>query len=224
MRTLRRQGVRLCLLPDTNLSRSCKTSFVPVAHGRVRDLYIAGIAGFGHVAVGLVSGRLHADRTGRRPLWILLSYVAVAQFPDIDVAWVSLGVRDVGLAGHRGLTHTPLFALFVGLMAGWLFRAPLRERLQRGWGVALVMASHGVLDALAQEGRGIYFLFPFSMERIKFAWQPIPDAPTGLAFFSRTGMHHLAIELMLFLPFTLFALWPRRRRRAPATGAVVAAP
>jgi hypothetical protein len=38
----------------------------------------------------------------------------------------------------------------------------------------------------------------------------LPDAPTGLKFFSRVGMEHLTLELIYFLPFTLYALWPWR--------------
>ena len=104
------------------------------------------------------------------------------------------------------LTHTPVFALALGLVAGMIAR-------RRGWdawravmAVTLVLGSHGVLDALAQEGRGIMFLWPVTDTRYHFPWRPIPDAPTGLAFFSHKGMQGLTIELIYFLPFVFYAL------------------
>ena len=38
----------------------------------------------------------------------------------------------------------------------------------------VAMASHGVLDALTDGGRGVGFLIPFSSERFFFPWRPIP--------------------------------------------------
>jgi inner membrane protein len=66
---------------------------------------------------------------------------------------------------------------------------------------------------LAQEGRGIMFAWPLTEQRYHFPWRPIPDAPTGLAFFSRKGMLGLALELAYFSPFTLYALLSRAARR-----------
>ena len=142
--------------------------------------------------------------------------VALAWLPDVDVLWVFLGAPDRGLLGHRGFTHTPLFALVVGLAVGAWCR--LRRRpgaLGLGLAAFLLVFSHGILDGIAQEGRGILYLWPFSIERFHLPWRPIPDAPLGLAFFTRVGLTHLAIEFVLFLPFTLFALGRRVLWTAP---------
>jgi inner membrane protein len=140
--------------------------------------------------------------------------------PDFDVFPVALGVPDGGIWGHRGVSHTPLFALLAGLLTALVLWRRDRHPLRLGLAVALVVASHPVLDALAQDGRGMMFLWPLSEHRFHFPWRPIPDAPRGLAFFSQIGLRHLAIELVYFLPFTLYALWPRRpwaaARRWPA--------
>jgi inner membrane protein len=164
----------------------------------------------------MVSGRLSTGSSRARLPVTLVAFSLLAMLPDIDVLWVSLGVPDRGLAGHRGLTHTPAFALTVALLAGGL--ALWRGR-PRAWRIAivtaLVLGSHGILDALAQDGRGIMFLWPLLDHRYHFPWRPIPDAPTGLAFFSAKGMYGLGLELLYFLPFTLYALTPRgwiRRR------------
>jgi inner membrane protein len=174
----------------------------------------AVIAGFGHVAVGLVSGRLHAGPSGRRVVVALLAFALLAMLPDFDVLPVALGVSDQGLWGHRGLTHTPLFALAIGLLTTliWGRRRAGVGRWRIGQAVALVVLSHCVLDALAQDGRGMMFFWPLSTARFHFLWRPIPDAPRGLELFTVNGMRHLGIELVEFLPFTAFALWPRGRR------------
>lgn len=172
------------------------------------------MAGFGHVAVGLVSGRLHGTWSGRR-LWIgLIVFALLGMLPDFDVLLVALGTDDWGAWGHRGASHTPVFALAVGVLAALLTWARGQRRpLGRGLVVALVVASHCVLDALTQEGRGMMFLWPLTSDRFHFLWRPIPDAPRGWAFFTAIGFRHLAVELVYFVPFTLYAVWPRWVRR-----------
>ena len=148
--------------------------------------------------------------------------VALAWLPDADVFWVWLGAPDRGVLGHRGFTHTPLFALGVGLLvAGYWWRSRRAKPVSVGLLAVALVCSHSVLDALAQDGRGMLFLWPFSMERFHLPWRPIPDAPVGLALLTRTGLRHLAVEFVLFLPFTVLALW-RTPRTAPAPARAVA--
>jgi inner membrane protein len=175
------------------------------------------MAGFGHVAVGLVSGRLHRETwDGGRLVLRLLGFALLAMLPDFDVLAVALGVPDPGIWGHRGVSHTPAFALCVGLLAtlvAWCWHA---RPIRLGLIVTLVVGSHALLDALTQEGRGMMFLWPLAVTRFHFPWRPIPDAPRGLAFFSAVGLRHLLVELVYFAPFTLYSLWPRWvRRRVP---------
>jgi inner membrane protein len=172
---------------------------------------IVGMAGFGHVAVGLASGRLISTNAAQRGrvLRNMGAAILLAMLPDFDLIPLAFGLPDRGLFGHRGLLHTPLFALAVGaaVFAGsrlWR-RQPLRDALRTALIACLLVASHGVLDALAQQGRGVLFLWPLSSARFHFLWRPIPDAPTGLAFFSGLGMRHLAIELCYFFPLLVYA-------------------
>jgi membrane-bound metal-dependent hydrolase YbcI (DUF457 family) len=133
------------------------------------------------------------------------------------------------------LTHTPLFALTVGvvvaLVACVCHRRGTRRRtglpIRLGIVVALLVGSHGILDALAQDGRGMLFLWPWTSGRFHFTWRPLPDIPTGLAIFSRLGARQLAMETVLFLPVIAYLLpwrtWWRRASRlrtvaAPAGG------
>jgi inner membrane protein len=190
----------------------------PARHAAAAPLlHRAAMAGFGHVAVGLVSGRLHGTWSGRRLLLGLSVFAFLGMLPDFDVVMVALGSDDRGPWGHRGVSHTPLFALAAGGLAALITWARGQGRpLVRGLVVALVVGSHCVLDALTQEGRGMMFLWPFTADRFHFLWRPIPDAPRGWQFFTAIGLRHFAIELVYFAPFTLYAAWPRWvRRRLP---------
>jgi inner membrane protein len=168
------------------------------------------MAGFGHIAVGLASGRMRAA-PGRA--WAtMLACCALAMLPDADVIPLCFGLRDHGAVGHRGWMHTPFFAIAVGVLILLVGRwRRWSEPLRRGAIAALLVGSHCLLDAMAQQGRGIMIAWPLSQARFHLAWRPIPDAPVGwVAFFSHAGIRHLALELVYFLPFTFYALWPSR--------------
>ena len=170
--------------------------------------------------MGLASGRMRAER-GR--LWsTMMACSALAMLPDADTFLLLCGVADRGLAGHRGFTHTPLFALLVGAIAVAIGRARgWRRPPWTGFIATLLVASHELLDAMAQDGRGMLFLWPLSMHRYHFPFRPIPDIPTGLQIFSRLGLRQLLIETALFFPLiadslSWQALWRSGRTDAPA--------
>jgi len=72
------------------------------------------------------------------------------------------------------------------------------------------VASHGLLDALTNGGRGIALLWPFTNARYFAPWRPIPVAPIGLRFLSSRGLHVALVELALFSPLFVYGLWPRK--------------
>ncbi len=172
--------------------------------------------------MGLLTGRLHGGpRTGteRRPPWEPLAlFAALSMLPDADVLFVTLGATDGGPFGHRGALHSFSMAVVVGLgCALWARRA--------GWPVArtalaggLAVASHTVLDMLGAGGKSLELFWPLSHARFHSPWRLLPDAPRGMKLLSGSGLVELATEFALFLPMTVYALWPHlvgRRRRAP---------
>jgi inner membrane protein len=160
----------------------------------------------------MVSGRLVAESSRVKAVFAIVGLSLLALLPDMDVIGCALGVPDAGLTGHRGLTHTPAFALAVSLAAGLCARLWRKDAWRVGLTVALVVGSHGLLDSMAQDGRGIMTFWPLSTSRYHLFWRPIPDAPTGLAFLSHKGLISFLTELVYFAPFTLYALAPRARR------------
>lgn len=81
--------------------------------------------------------------------------------------------------------------------------------------IAVVVASHGLLDTLTDGGKGIALLWPLSNERYFAPWRPIPVAPIGARIFSTSGLELMAREALLFLPLIVVGLWPRRSARDP---------
>src|SRR4030095_12115452 len=77
------------------------------------------------------------------------------------------------------------------------------------WFTALT-ASHGILDALTNGGRGIAFFAPFSDYRYFFPCQPIQVSPIGVGFFSARGLRVLASEAgWIWVPSAIIAVSAR---------------
>ena len=149
----------------------------------------------------------------------MLVFAALAALPDVDVLLVALGAADGGPIGHRGASHSLVMALVIGLLAaiaarrfGW---PPLRTAVV----ASLAVASHTVLDVLGAGGKGLALLWPLSSHRFHSPWRPFPDAPRGLKLLSRPGLAELATEFALFMPVTIYALWPHLTKRAGNRGA-----
>ncbi|HEX5229501.1 MAG TPA: metal-dependent hydrolase, partial [Bryobacteraceae bacterium] len=101
------------------------------------------------------------------------------------------------LFGHRGITHSLLFAL---LLAGTITLLLRHKDLRGHWGVFLALfaatASHGFLDAFTNGGLGVAFWAPFDRARYFFPWRPILVSPIGLGpFFTRRGLTVLLSEM-----------------------------
>jgi inner membrane protein len=82
----------------------------------------------------------------------------------------------------------------------------------------VAVGSHGLLDAMTTGGLGAALLWPLDDTRYFLPLRPIPVAPIGAGMLSRRGLYVVAVELLLFLPFWAYALWPRRRAARPAQG------
>jgi len=148
--------------------------------------------------------------------------------PDVDVIAFSLGIPYDDMIGHRGFTHSFFFAAVAGAVVTWHLRHRPTSDSHRPasdshwpalflWFTA-VTASHGLLDALTNGGRGIAFFAPFSDHRYFFPWRPIQVSPIGVGFFSPRGLRVLASEAQwIWLPSAIIAVSARliRRRSSP---------
>lgn len=154
----------------------------------------------------------------RRPS-VLVTACLLSAAPDLDAIGYFLGVPYEAWCGHRGCTHSLLFAL----AAAALLAPPLARRAKLPLHHVLLflfaaMASHGLIDMATNGGLGIAVLWPIVDERLFWPIQPIQVAPLGIrAFFSVWGLEVLASEFVyLWLPAVFvggLGLWVRRGAR-----------
>jgi inner membrane protein len=166
----------------------------------------------GHLAVGLAAARVSPPPRDLRT-WAWAAMLVVLSFlPDADVLAFRLGTPYGAPYGHRGAFHSLGFAALAGLVLWALAKGAKMPALPVALTGALVMASHGLLDALTDGGKGIAILWPFSDARYFAPWRPIPVAPIGRRVLSGPGLELMLREAVLFLPAFVVAAWPRRNR------------
>lgn len=123
----------------------------------------------------------------RKLVFCALSAVCSA-LPDIDVAGVWLGIGRIGMWGHRGFTHSVLFAFLAGVAVASLCFRPVDWRSKRWWSTVAyffaVTASHGVFDALNESPFGVAFFAPFSPARYLFPYHLLPGIGVSRFFTS----------------------------------------
>jgi inner membrane protein len=132
---------------------------------------------FSHPAVAI--GLPH-DSLPRR---VVIAGAIGSILPDVDVIGFAAGVPYSSTFGHRGFTHSILFALLASLLALWIVRPP-RPVPAFAFLFACTL-SHGLFDALTNGGLGVAFFSPFSNARYFFPWRPIQVSPIGPASLAR---------------------------------------
>ncbi len=157
---------------------------------------------FSHAIVALAMGKaVHSKQLRWRELFLgaLCSVV-----PDFDVAGLYLGIQYDDVWGHRGLTHSIVFAaLFAASLVTLWYRGKDRAAMM---GLFLYFflctASHGVLDAMTNGGLGVAFFSPFDTTRYFLPVRPVLVSPIGISeFLNEYGVRVLASEaIWIWLP------------------------
>jgi inner membrane protein len=123
---------------------------------------------YSHAVVGVGLARLYAVRPMPCAYWGLAALLPIV--PDLDV--FSMYAYGSSL-GHRGITHSLLFALLLSLV---VTAVTARWFHVRWWSLAalflVIVASHGVLDAMTRGGENIPFFWPFGGRYGN--WGPLP--------------------------------------------------
>ena len=178
---------------------------------------------FAHAVIGSAIAKLAARNTIHPRTVIACALLAV--LPDADGLFFGR-IPYASLFGHRGFTHSLLFAVAAGLLTTLLF-------LWRGWIqrvewlvysllFARATASHGVLDAFTSGGLGVAFFAPFNTARYFFPFHPIPVSPmSGTALLTARGWRVIAGELLLLWTFAA-AVWLWQRDSVWRCGLAVA--
>ena len=127
--------------------------------------------------------------------------------PDGDVAAFGFGIPYAHPLGHRGFSHSILFALLLGAFVAVAFRtfakrdAPVLSLFVY---FTVCTLSHGVLDAFTNGGKGVGFFIPFDNARYFFPVTPIRVSPIGVEGFVARGVPVLVSEATwVWLPAAL---------------------
>lgn len=141
------------------------------------------------------------------PPRLLLVGLFCTLLPDADVLAFKLGIAYADAFGHRGFSHSLLFAASSGLLAACACRLLGCGPLKAGAWIALASASHSLLDAVTDGGLGVAWLWPWSEQRFFLPWRPIEVSPFVRGFFSARGLAVLASEARwVWLPCLALAL------------------
>jgi inner membrane protein len=178
---------------------------------------------FSHAAAALAIGACFYKPQIPARTWVLGAICSV--FPDLDVIGFKLGIRYADFWGHRGITHSLVFAALLATVAIVIWfreRIPSITRLYLCTYLFIATASHGVFDAMTDGGLGVAFFSPFDNRRYFFPWRPIRVSPIGIGrFFSERCVAVIQSEFIwIWIPAVLLAsaaLLLRRHGR-PANG------
>jgi len=155
------------------------------------------------------------------PMRVLMAGALCSVIPDLDVLGFRFGIHYGDFWGHRGFTHSLLFAaLLASAVLLMAFRHSMTglSRFSLWTYLFLASASHGFLDAMTDGGLGVAFFSPFNVTRYFLPWTPIHVSPIGVTrFFSHRGLAVLQSELLyIWLPTAILILLAYFLRRRPA--------
>jgi inner membrane protein len=125
-------------------------------------------------------------RRGGIPARVWIAGVVCSVIPDIDVIGFRFGVHYNDFWGHRGFTHSLLFAVILAGAATVIVAQRELLAISR-WAVFAYLftagASHGLLDAMTNGGLGVAFFSPFDNARYFLPWRPIQVSPVSVGRF-----------------------------------------
>ena len=158
------------------------------------------------VAHSLVGASVVAAIQGKSEGWwkLLCLGAFLAVFPDFDYI---LNWLNIGRGGwHHGFTHSFVFALFAGAVTALITRS---RSIKAFIAFSTATTSHGLLDYLITESRGIALFWPFTNHRYKLQ---IPN-PINYTW-SKTSFGDAAVdvlqicltELIIFGPLLLLVM------------------
>jgi inner membrane protein len=156
-----------------------------------------------HALAGWAVGEVLAPQP--MPVSYHLLTATLGVLPDIDAVGFWFGVSYGSRFGHRGLSHSLLCAAGVGLVTALALTSWLDVSWWLLWAIfSVIVALHGVLDAMTDGGMGIAFFAPWDNRRYFLWWRPVRVSPIGMAVFSRWGLRALLSEVgWVWVPLTI---------------------
>lgn len=160
---------------------------------------------FSHSAVSITS-QLFLGKN-KIPSKLMILGAAFSMLPDLDIVSFYFGIEYANPLGHRGFSHSILFAFLLSVIASILVAKywNIKKSLVFSF-LFLCTISHGVLDAMTSGGLGVGFFIPLDNTRYFFPYRPIRVSPIGIKnFLTHRGVIVLQSEIV-FVWFPLLVI------------------
>lgn len=157
-----------------------------------------------HGFVGLIGGKIFSD-SEKPKFWILSALIPI--IPDFDVIAFRFGIPYESPFGHRGFSHSIIFALILAviLMFAAFREIPFRSKkwFQYLAFFFLIALSHPFLDAFTNGGLGVGLFIPLDASRYFAPFRPIEVSPISLKrFLDGSAFYVLVSEFIwVWIPF-----------------------
>jgi inner membrane protein len=174
-----------------------------------------------HSVLSIFWGKFYS-RINSWKFWALSIICSV--IPDADVLAFNLGIPYGNMFGHRGFSHSLLFAFILALLVVYIAFRNIERYSKLWWSLVFyffsLTATHSILDALTNGGLGVGFFIPFDSTRYFFAYTPIKVASLGYSrFFSASGMQVLLSEILwIWIPLGIILIVVNLIRKRKSVG------
>lgn len=175
------------------------------------------MASISHLAAGALCGAVYARKTDSHPLPTMAAFAFLGLSPDLDFFGLEAGLSGTFL-GHRAMTHSFTFALVVGGLLGVSIAKPANRKVASIL-CTLALASHGLLDAMAQSEPGPQLFWPFSSTPLVAMWRPIPALQAYRDYFTSLAIPVFIGEALWCIPLIAAIAWVLMAPRGEIGGA-----
>lgn len=149
---------------------------------------------FSHAAIPVALGIGLGKKTISPRL--LVTGILFSVIPDFDGIGFWTGISYGSTIGHRGLTHSLLFALVLALLGTLFYRWFRTTAKTTFFFLLLTSVSHALLDSMTNGGLGVAFFWPWTDKRYFLPHQLIEVSPIRPSqFLSKRGYIVMMSEL-----------------------------
>lgn len=162
-----------------------------------------------HGFVGLIGGKIFSEKE-KLKFWVLSALIPM--IPDADVIAFRFGIPYESMLGHRGFSHSIIFALIISLIVMFAAFREMKYGEKRWFQYFafffFIALSHPILDAFTNGGLGVGLLIPIDESRYFSPFRPIEVSPIGVRrFLDGSAFYVLWSEfLWVWIPFSVIYL------------------
>ena len=150
---------------------------------------------FSHPAVAI--GLIPLFKSIIKKKLVIVFAIFLTILPDFDIIGYYLKIPYNSLFGHRGFSHSIIFACLMSFLFAIFIKYLYKFKLWKVWlYFFLSIMSHSFLDSITNGGLGVAFFSPFSNKRYFMPFRLLLVSPIGLKrFFTHYGWTVIISEL-----------------------------